>query len=366
MSRTHRLSTAATFAVALSAVVCAAFASSARADEFAPPRRDDVAARLAAVGSTVAVREPEYRLADAILVADGAPPPPPVPTPAPPVTVYGTATTPVLTYEPPSQWNGGWSPTGLAQDTRIGPAGQPEWTTDRRFSRVRTYVIAPGQVEFESWYYGKYRRHGEGDTHTWQEEISIGLPHRFMVDMYVNIVDDRGGDAHALGGQFEVRYAFADWGCLPLNPTAYLEYKVQEDGEPDVAEVKLLLSGDLACRWVGGVNLAYERELSGEEEEVLGISAAASYTLIDQRLNVGLEAQLERVTVAGSRDDPEYELIAGPSVQIMFNHKTHLDIAPLFGITDAAPKMKLYVIFGIDLSPGGEGGWYDPVSSRGR
>ncbi len=359
MSRTFLVLTVVAFAPV-------AFAPLARADEAAfAPSRADVAARLAAAGSNVPVRDADYRLADAILVADGPPPPPVVPTPAPPVTVYGTAT-PVATYRAPSTSRGGWSPTGLAQDTRIGPNAQPEWTTDRRFSRVRTYVIAPGQVEFESWYYGKYRRHGEGDTHTWQEEISVGLPHRFMADMYVNIVDDRGGETHALGGQFELRYAFADWGCLPLNPTAYAEYKVQEAGEPDVAEVKLLLSADIACRWVGGVNFAYERELSGEEEEVLGVSAAASYTLIDQRLNVGAEVQLERVTVDGSRDDPEYELIAGPSIQIQFNHLTHLDIAPLFGITDAAPKMKLYVIFGIDLSPGGEGGWYDPVSSRGR
>ena len=55
-----------------------------------------------------------------------------------------------------------------------------------------------------------------------------------------------------------------------------------------------------------------------------------------------------------------------PSVQIQLSHMTHLDISPLFGLTETSPEMKLYVIFGIDLSPGGEGGWYDPVSSRSR
>ena len=352
------------------ASLCLAFAPTALADglDSRAPTRVEAAARVAAVGSNATVRDIDYRLADAILVADGVPPAPTSPTAAPPVMVYGTQTTaPVATYEGPTQWNGGYSPTGLAQDTRIGPAGQPEWTTDRRFSRVRTYVLAPGQVEFESWYYGTYRKSGE-DRHVWQEEISLGLPHRFMFDMYVNIIDDdaSGGNAHALGGQFEMRYAFADWGCLPLNPTAYLEYKVQEAGEPDVAELKLLLSDSFGCGYVYGFNFAYERELSGEREEVLGFSAGLSKTIVDQRLTLGVEFQVERATVETSRNDPEYEVLLGPSVQIQFSHATHLDVAPLFGLTDDSPDMKLYVIFGVDISPGGEGGWYDPVSSRGR
>src|SRR5262245_60452236 len=41
---------------------------------------------------------------------------------------------------------GGWSPTGYYQDRRLGPASQPEWTTRRTWARVRSYVIAPGQV----------------------------------------------------------------------------------------------------------------------------------------------------------------------------------------------------------------------------
>jgi len=354
-------------AVAAVALGFVAYGPSAQADDSlgTAPGRADVASRLDALRSGAPVRERDYGFADAILVADGEPT---APTTTPPVTVYGTPSpTVVVPYEGPTQWNGGYSPSGMDKDTRIGPAGQPEWTTDRHFSRVRTYVIAPGQVEFESWYYGTYRKNGL-DRHIWQEEISIGLPHRFMVDMYVNIKDDAASaaGAHALGGQFEVRYAFADWGCLPLNPTGYLEYKVQEAGEPDVAEVKLLLSDGFGCGWIYGLNFAYERELSGEKEEVLGFSAGLSKTVIDERLSLGAEFQIERATVAADRDTPTYEALLGPSLQFQFNHKTHLDIAPLFGLNEDAPHMKLYVIFGIDISPGGEGGWFDPVSSRSR
>jgi hypothetical protein len=351
----------------VAAVLAAAFAPSAFAGGAEPgrPTPTEVSARVRAASAAAVTVGRDYRLADAILVADGAPPAPTAPTAAPPVTVYGSPTPTVTQYEGPTQWNGGYSPTGLGQDTRIGPAGQPEWTTDRRFSRVRTYVIAPGQVEFESWYYGRYKKNGDV-RHIWQEEIAIGLPHRFMFDMYVNIIDDEGGDSHALGGQFELRYAFADWGCLPLNPTAYVEYKVQEADEPDVAELKLLLSDGFGCGWVYGLNFAYERELSGEKEEVLGFSAGISRTVIDQRLNVGAEFQVERATVEGARGEPEYEVLFGPSVQFQLSHTTHLDISPLFGLTETSPEMKLYVIFGIDLSPGGEGGWYDPISSRSR
>src|SRR5436190_17266637 len=151
------------------------------------------------------------------------------------------------------------------EDRRIGPARQPEWTTDRRFTRVRTYVLAPWQVEFESWYYGKTPK-DEDTTHLFQEEISVGLPHRFQVDIYANIEKKPDEDVYYKATQVEARWALANWDCLPLNPTLYAEWKFQTQDQPDVGEFKLLLSDNISPRWIFGVNLAYERETSGEEE----------------------------------------------------------------------------------------------------
>ncbi len=343
-------------------------APAAFADPIEVGAREDAQAITSAVPASVgvaAVPLAAYRL------DDPAPPPPPQPTPAPGVTVYGSRTPsgpppPVTFAQPQYPYGGGWSPTGLAQDTRLGPYRQPEWTTDRRWARVRSYVLPPYQIEFESWYRGRYRKKGQGDRHLFQEEIGIGLPHRFMLDFYLNFEDTPDRDLHFKETQIEVRYAFADWDCLPLNPTLYLEYKLHDAvDEPDVVEAKLLLSDDLACRWQYGVNLTYERELSGEEEEVLGATAALSYTVVDQRFSVGVEAQYERATVNTNRDDVEETFYLGPSFQIRFNNRTHLDIAPLFGLTEPSNIMQLFIVFGIDIGPGGgEGGWLNPVAAR--
>jgi hypothetical protein len=250
----------------------------------------------------------------------------------------------------------------------VGPYGQPEWTTDRRWARVRSYVLPPWQVEVESWMRARYGRHDEGDRYLFQEEIGIGLPHRFQLDVYLNFQDDMEQSLHFKETQLELRWALADWDCLWLNPTLYAEYRIHDDpDESDAVEAKLLLSDDIAPRWVGGVNLVYERELSGEEEEVLGLTGAVSYSLIDQRLYVGAEAQWERATVEGARDEGEDTWYLGPSVSIRFNRRTHLDIAPLFGLNDASERLQLFVVLGVDIGPGsGEGGWLDPVAARSR
>ncbi len=304
----------------------------------------------------------------ALLAADEPPAAPP-PRVEPGVEVEGRRPSeqpePVLEYPA----GGGWSPTGLAEDTRLGPAGQPEWTTERRWARVRSYVIAPGQIELESWYRGRYHRHGDGQRHIFQEEIGLGLPHRFQFDFYLNFQqDDPGRDLHFQETQVELRYAFADWGCLPANPTLYLEYRLHDDpSESDAYEVKLLLSDDLGCRWRWGANLTYEREVKGEEEEVFGTTAAISYTVVDQRFSVGAEFQWERATVESSRNDPENTFYLGPSVQFRLGSGTHLDIAPLFGLNDASEKMQLFIVLGIDISPNGtDGGWLNPISAQSR
>lgn len=288
----------------------------------------------------------------ATLIADG-PGTPPDPRTAPVVDVYGRRAADAAPYAPPSTPL--YTPGGYGAEregARVGPYHQPEWTTQRRWARVRAYVLAPWQVEVESWWYGKYPEFGEDGTHLFQEEIGIGLPHRFQLDLYGNFEKRPNEDPYYKETQLELRWALADWGCLPLNPTLYGEYKLRARAEdPDVAELKLLLADELSPRWHYGLNLVYERELDGEEEEVLGAAAALSYTVCDQRFSVGLEAQVERVTVAGARDDAEVEWLLGPSFQVRFGPRTHLDVVPLFGLTEESSDLKVYAVFGIDVGP---------------
>jgi hypothetical protein len=340
-------------------------------DDATAPSLDDVRAATAALPRAVSVSGPDRGAYSMFAPVDPPPPAaPPVPRTEPGVTVYGQPSgAPTATMAETVPYGGGWSPTGLGEDTRLGPAGQPEWTTERRWARVRSYVIAPGQVEFESWYRGRYKRNGQGeDRHIFQEELSVGLPHRFQVDLYLNFEHEDSNHFHFAETQAEVRWALADWDCIPWNPTLYFEYKLHDDPtEPDVAEGKLLFSKDLAPRWKAGVNLTYEKELKGEEEEIFGATAAVSYTVCDQRLSVGAEFQWERATVETARNDPENTFYAGPSIQFRTSSTTHLDVAPLFGLNDASQRMQLFIVFGIEIGgSGGEGGWLNPISASSR
>src|ERR1041385_3013737 len=46
------------------------------------------------------------------------------------------------------------------EEQPVGENEQPEWTTRRRFSTTRVYVLPPWQFEFEQWWKGKFPRHG--------------------------------------------------------------------------------------------------------------------------------------------------------------------------------------------------------------
>lgn len=330
-----------------------------------PPRRDrDVDAWLAPYAEGVPVRADRAWLASARGDGGDAPAdePPKGPRTTPPVDVVGRPPPGPEAGASPSPWFG---PTEAAP---FGPYGAPEWISQRRFATTRAYVIPQGQVEFESWWKGKYPKHGDA-THLFQEEISVGLPYRFQLDLYGNILEEPGEDTFYSGTQVELRYALADWDCLPGNPTLYGEWKFNTRGASDAWEAKLLLSDDVcgAPCWHWGVNFFYEKEIEGSEEIEMGFSAAIGRGIVDQRLSIGLEAQYERTTAKGSRDDPEVEFLLGPSVQIRFDDDTHLDVVPLFGLTRDSPDLEIFVIFGIALGGGsGSGAWGGPASASSR
>ena len=163
-----------------------------------------------------------------------------------------------------------------------------------------------------------------------------------------------------------MRYAFADWGRIPLNPTVYLEWKFNHDA-PDAGEIKLLLTEEIAPRWHWGMNFFYEQEMGGGSETEMGVSQALSYSLIDEKLGVGVEMQCNHVTEQGARSDPALEFLAGPSLQWRPTPRIHLDLVPLMGVTHDAPRVWAWVVFGIDFGPGrNKAGPTTPVSTRSR
>jgi hypothetical protein len=249
----------------------------------------------------------------------------------------------------------------MVEDEGVGPYQQPEWTTDRRFPGTRVYLQQmPWNVGVEQWARLQTFRDGTAGTR-FQEEVEVGLPHRFQLDLYEtwDIDQDRRTEQDEYSA--ELRYALADWGKIPLNPTLYLEY-AEHDHDANTLEGKLLLGTDLAPRWHWGLNLACEQGLSGIENTELAASQGFSYTLLDQKLGVGVEMEYYHEKAKGTPEQNEF--LIGPSVQWRPTSWSHLDLAPLIGCTHDSPKIEAYLVFGIDFGTGAKKEHYAPTSLR--
>lgn len=232
----------------------------------------------------------------------------------------------------------------LRQEQRVGPNQQPEWTTQPNFGVSRVYVRPPGQIELVQFWTPEFGRDGEV-THGFREEIEIGLPYRFQLDLYGNWEINESRAGRATGGSVELRYALADWGRIPLNPTLYGEWTFNRNAA-DVFEAKLLLSQVFGRRWHYAANITFEQEMGGERETAWQLSQALSYPLIDRKLNAGIEMLWETATERGSRGDPTNALAIGPSLNVRPSANTFVNVAPLFGVTRDAARAEIFITFG--------------------
>ena len=255
----------------------------------------------------------------------------------------------------------------ISQDTPVGPYNQPAWTTERFFANSRVYVRPPGTVEFAQFWTPEFGKSG-GVEHAFREEIEIGLPYRFQLDLYQNWNIDEDGRTFYKGSSVELRYALADWGRIPLNPTFYGEWNFN-DKAPDVWELKLLLGDTFGERWNWAANFTYEQENGGGRETEIAVSQALTYAVIDSTLNVGIEMLFEHKTERGSRGDPEIEFLIGPAINVKPSRNSFISISPLFGTTDDSPTAAVFVVAGFQLwgPRGGESeGVRSPASFQGR
>jgi hypothetical protein len=240
-------------------------------------------------------------------------------------------------------------------DQLVGPYTQPAWTArHQRFGTTRAYVLPPGVMEAEFFYVGEYD-HGSGPGHELLQELKIGLPHRFQLDLYAKQTSgDDDSDLEQLGNKVEVRWALADWGEIPLNPTAYFEW--DKLGDSDTFEYKFLFAETLGPKLHWASNVIYEQQLNNEREQEVGLSNGLSYTLIEKTFSVGLEGEVFREWEDGesNSEDAEWEANLGPSVEWRPTEDTSLRVAPLFGLTDESHDMELFVLFGVEFGPGSD------------
>jgi hypothetical protein len=134
--------------------------------------------------------------------------------------------------------------------------------------------------------------------------------------------------------KFELRYALADWGVIPGNPTLYLEW-ARHNADVDFLEGKILLGGEIAPGWHWGFNLVMEAGLGGANEKEYQAAGGVSRTLLDEVLSLGLEAKF----ALANDDETDFghtkEFLAGPSLSWSPIPPAHVLFTPLFGVEAA-------------------------------
>jgi hypothetical protein len=251
--------------------------------------------------------------------------------------------------------------SGLAEERPVGPTGRPEWTSARRFTTTRVYIQKnPWEVGVEQWWRIRDKR---DDTieNLFIEEIEVGLPFRMQLDLYENWTVDDERKARHDNFAVELRWALADWGVIPMNPTLYAEYKWVDKGS-DVVEFKLLLGDQILPRLHYGINFVYEKEFSNADRVAeFQIAGGLSYTVLDEKIGLGVEAKYVQESTHFYRSEPEQKFLVGPSVQFRLTPRLHLDLVCLFGTNRDAQRHEGWMVLGYDFGPQDEHG-YKPTS----
>lgn len=287
-----------------------------------------------ALGDEPLTEFPSFPL-PAYLMDDSSTTTPPTPPPSSPQRLRS--------YELPPVNVVGQRPADLREEDRVGSYAQPRWTATRRFPNTRVYVVPEGKLETELWFIPRFLKNGQTNGR-YLAEIEYGLPQRFQIDAYYRLDIDESGKGQN-GAQFELRWALADWGKIPMNPTLYIEY-IAHEFDPDGVEAKILLGDELAPRWHWGVNFVGEFETGGGREYTYEIDGGISYTLVDEKFSIGAETKVEFISTHGNRSNYETSILVGPSVQWRPVPRLSINLAPLFGTTPDSANARVYLNIG--------------------
>lgn len=231
--------------------------------------------------------------------------------------------------------------TRLPLQTKVGEYNQPLWSTMRMFPATRVYVMnPPGTAMYEKWFDIRDRRDGPAQIRM-RDEFTVGLGNRLQLDLYSHTVYDGEGDMKDFdwrGFSFEFRYALADWGKLPGNPTLYWETKMLDGGWG--IEPKLLLGGLANENTIWGLNLIYEGNVKPTREaQHREYAATASYAwIINNNFTVGFSGMYR------NNDFNTVEYYTGPLLQYRISNKAYITIEALPGFNKEAKASRNTVI----------------------
>ncbi len=280
--------------------------------------------------------------------------------------------------------------TVVGEEVPSAYGAPPAFSRSRFTPLLNAYVLPPWAVYTSVIYQGDALRFNRPD-HMFTEEIELGLPARFGVAIE-NSIEGFRGTWQDRSFSVEARYAFADWDKIPLNPTIFAEWKfgigdiLHDEGPPepmgkgeaqdflnehnslpDAYEIRLLLSEEFFGKLEWALNAFFEQEVTGDRGREYGFAQSVTIPVLlpNERLKVGAEMQLTGFTDKGIRGDPSWRFIVGPTIGWKPTANTRLDISPLIGATDDAPRISVFAVFSL-LFGGKETGGEAPASTRNR
>ena len=267
----------------------------------------------------------------------------------------------------------------------VGPYSQPLWSARGRFSAdTDVYVLPPYAFYLDLDYHGTFPRVGKSD-HLFTQEFELGLPYRFQLAFELN-QELQNGRVQIPFTTIEARWAPANWGKIPLNPTFFAEYTIgtgkqyatqpgqnatPESDEaprniPDAYEVRLLLGQEIGKYIEFASNIFFDQDLWADREREIGFSTATSYAIRGEALKVGFETSYRNVSQSGGGSKAQNIFELGPSFTIKPSPHTRIDVAPLCGTTRDSPNVDLFVIFSVDFGTGAAAEVEAPAERGGR
>jgi hypothetical protein len=281
----------------------------------------------------------------------------------------------------------------------IGPYHQPRWSARGRFSaNTDVYVLQPFSFYLDLDYHGTFPRQGKSD-HLFTQEFEVGLPYRFQLAFELN-EERQDGRSQVPFTTIEGRWAPANWGKIPFNPTLLAEYdfgigkqypvqpganKEQDAADepsqagvgdavrrqtskdiPDAYELRLLLGQEIGKYIEFAGNIFFDQDLGVDREREIGFSTATSYAIRGEAMKVGLETSYRNVSQPGQRSKAKNIFELGPSFTIKPSLRTRIDVAPLIGATSHAPHLDLFLIFSVDFGTGAATEIESPAAQGGR
>jgi hypothetical protein len=247
------------------------------------------------------------------------------------------------------------APPVPGENKMVGDYAQPEWSARRPFPGVSVYVQPAAQIELEAGFQNATTPSGARHSE-WTAELEAGLGHRLQVAAENTYANFREG-AHTAPRwredslKLSARYALANWGKLPLNPALGLGWRFNS-GAADAASCQLVLGDEFTPRLHWAADFQSEQQIGAPRIRELSAATALTYSVTNETLNVGVQAQWKRNRETADPTSTRTEF--GPCIQYRPRDQLHFDCVALWGTERGRSVHGLSISVGFEFGPGAD------------